>query len=501
MEYSFRSEPLGSFACDLAAEGVYQGAVAVGKGYLPDPVRSAVESELKRRGFEGKEGDCCLLALLGQTSIRQLLITGMGERGKMTGEKFRTLSAKILKAANGARAKDIYVHSSLLKNVRDPALSVQLLVEGMELASYHFHAYRKHTAAEEIKKHSVARVMLPSADFATRKRMERGLERGKSFSGATALARDLVNTPSMFMHPREMAQQALKLAGRGTGITCKVMNREQMEKMGMHASLAVGAGSQHEPLFVQLTYRPKVKTTKKIAVVGKAITFDSGGLSLKPGDHMNDMKIDMAGAAAVLGLFKALPDLKPRAEVHGLFIAAENMPSGTAYRPGDIVAAMDGTTIEIENTDAEGRVTLADALAYAALKIKPQAIIDLATLTGAVIIALGSDVAGILSTNKDLKQALAHAAQDAGEPIWELPLFRPYTELIKSKIADVRNVGGRAGGVITAALFLEKFVHGVPWAHIDIAGPSYTERETRPDLPYGASGYGVRLLMKFLQKM
>ena len=202
---------------------------------------------------------------------------------------------------------------------------------------------------------------------------------------------------------------------------------------------------------------------------------------------MNDMKIDMAGAAAVLGLFKALPDLKPRCEVHGLFIAAENMPSGSAYRPGDIVAAMDGTTIEVENTDAEGRVTLADALAYAALKIKPQAIVDLATLTGAVI--------------KELKQLLQSASQESGEPMWELPLFKPYGDLIKSKIADVRNVGGRAGGVITAALFLEKFVHDVPWAHIDIAGPSYAEKETRAEWPVGGTGWGVRLLLNYLASL
>lgn len=501
MEYIFRSEPLGTFVCDAVAEGVYQDSVGLGKGYLDDGIRSAVESELKRRGFEGREGDCCAIPLLGQSKIRHLIVVGLGNKRSMEPDRARSLAAKIFKCAQSVRSKDIYVHSSLLKGVKDPILSLQMLVEGIELASYHFHVYRKHTAAEELKKKSVTQITLPTSDAATRKRMERGITLGKVCAEATNLARDLVNTPSLNMHPREMAEQAKRLAERGSGITCKVMDRISMEKLGMHASLAVGAGSQHEPVFIQLIYRPKVRTSKKIAIVGKAITFDSGGLSLKPADHMTDMKIDMAGAAAVIGLFKALPQIKPRCEVHGLFIAAENMPSGSAYRPGDVVAAMDGTTIEVENTDAEGRVTLADALSFAALKIKPDAIVDLATLTGAVIVALGSDVAGLLSPDEDLKQALSKASKDAGEPMWELPLYKPYGELIKSKIADVRNVGGRAGGVITAALFLERFVHGVPWAHIDIAGPSYAEKEIRSEWPIGGTGWGVRTLINYLTRL
>ncbi len=503
MRYIFTPEPVGSFACDAVADGVWlKETDQVGKSYLPDDVRAAVVAELKRRGFEGREGDVIALSLLGQSKIKQLIVAGLGERGKIRPDQFRTLAARILKTTNGLRAKQLYAHERLLKAVKDQEQAAQMWVEGVELASYHFHSFRKHTAAEEAKKRTAVEVLMPmNPDKNAQKKIQNGVDRGVLLAQATELARDLVNTPSLNMHPHEMAERAKALAGRGTNVTCRVLGRADMERLGMHAALAIGQGSQHEPKFVHLTYRPPGKAKKKIALVGKAVTFDSGGLSLKPAEHMTDMKIDMAGAASVLGVFKALPKLAPKAEVHGVFIAVENMPSGSACRPGDVVAAMDGTTIEIENTDAEGRVTLADALAFAALKIKPDAIVDLATLTGAVIIALGSDVTGFFATDKDLKRALQQASQESGEPMWELPLYKPYAELIKSKIADVRNVGGRPAGIITSALFLEKFVHGVPWAHLDIAGPSYAEKETRAEWPAGGTGWGVRTLLNYLNQI
>jgi leucyl aminopeptidase len=270
--------------------------------------------------------------------------------------------------------------------------------------------------------------------------------------------------------------------------------------MGMHAALAVARGSVNPPVGVHLVYRPK-QSKKIVAVVGKAVTFDSGGLSLKPAKGMETMKIDMAGAASVVGLFKALADLKPNVTAHGIFLAVENMPSGSAYRPGDVVTAMDGTTIEILNTDAEGRVTLADALSYA-VKQKPDMIIDLATLTGTCVSALGEDMAGLLTNNSRLGQKILLSAQETGESLWELPLFEPYADQIKSKIADIKNIGSGSGaGTITAAFFLRTFVGDIQWAHIDIAGPSYAEKESRPDVPHGGTGYGVRMLANFLQKI
>ena len=500
MDYLFETKNLSEVACDMLVEGVWQGENLSLGSYLQSNLRQAVINELERRKYKGKEGELVVLPLLGHPSIKHLLIAGLGEKRGRRSDRVRTLAAKIIKSAHAAQISNIVIHPGLITAMKDKDRDIQAFVEGVELASYQFSSFRKHTAEEESKKKTVNSIIFLIAGKKLKNILQKGIERGLLFSSATILARDMVNTPSMRMHPEEMANIAKSLADRNSSITCKIRGLKEMQDLGMLASLAVGQGSVHEPKFVHLFYKPKKanKNTKRIALVGKAVTFDSGGLNLKPESGMIDMKIDMAGAAAVLGVFKALPDLCPNIEVHGLFIAVENMPSGSAYRPGDVVSAMDGTTIEVENTDAEGRITLADALAYAALEIKPDAIIDLATLTGAVIVALGSDISGLLGNNDKLKQEILSASKLAGEPIWELPMYHAYSELIKSKIADVKNVGGRPGGVITAALFLEKFIHDVPWAHLDIAGPSYVEKETRAECPIGGTGWGVRTLLEYL---
>ncbi|MDD5438240.1 MAG: leucyl aminopeptidase [Patescibacteria group bacterium] len=493
---------LAEVTADAIVEGLYQeDQPKIGQGYLPEVTTKAVLAELRRREFDAKEGDVYVLPLLGFKQFKYLIVIGLGKKNNYDANQLRAVGAKAIKAANGYRAQKIVFHPDWLRKAKDLVGGIQALVEGIELGGYHFASYRKRTAAEQQKKHKAEEIVLMAEDRISRVKIEKGLELGKLFSEATILARDMVNTPSMDMHPEQMVSIAQSLAARGTNVTCKVFDKAGMEKLGMKASLAVGQGSKHEPRFVHLVYKPKQRSTKKIALIGKGLTFDSGGLSLKPADHMTDMKIDMAGAAAVIGVFKALPLLKPRVEVHGLFIAAENMPGGGAYRPGDVVAALDGTTIEVENTDAEGRITLADALSYAALRIKPQAMVDLATLTGAVIVALGSDISGLFCSNKELKTALVQAAGEAGETVWELPLYQPYKEQNKSKIADIRNVGGRPGGSITAALFLEKFTHDVPWAHIDVAGPVYAEKESKPEWVNGGTGWGVRLLLNYLRNL
>jgi leucyl aminopeptidase len=367
----------------------------------------------------------------------------------------------------------------------------------MRLGNYQFHTYKGKGAADQ-QKNSVRTITICEQDRAKIAPAERGLSEAHALAEATILARDLVNTPSADMTPAKLAEVAKTIAGKGRRIALKILDAAKMQKLGMRAALAVGKGSAHEPVGVHLIYRPKGKAKKRVAVVGKAVTFDSGGLSLKPADGMMTMKIDMAGAAAVLGLFQALPHFDPAIEVHGIFLAVENMPSGTAYRPGDVVKAMNGTTIEVLNTDAEGRVTLADALSYAKT-LKPDAIIDLATLTGACVVALGEDISGLMANDRKLADRLLAAAKQTGEPLWELPLFQPYHDLIKSKVADIKNIGGRSAGAITAGLFLSHFVDKLPWAHLDIAGPSYAEKETRPDVPFGGTGCGVRLLVRYLQ--
>jgi leucyl aminopeptidase len=500
MRYEILSGNLNQTSADAVVEGLFQETnFKIGEGYLPPETSKAILAELKRREFDAKEGDVYVLPLLGFKNFKYLIVIGLGKKSNYAADQLRAVGAKAIKAANSFRAQKIVFHPDWLKKAKDLVIGSQALVEGIELGGYHFANYHKRTAGEHRKKHKAEEIVLLAADRVSKIKIEKGVGLGKVFAEATILARDMVNTPSMDMHPEQMVKIAQSLTGRGTNITCKVTDKVGMEKLGMHASLAVGRGSDHEPKFVHLVYRPKSKRAKKIVLVGKALTFDSGGLSLKPADSMTDMKIDMAGAAAVLGVFKALPYLKLNVEVHGLFIAVENMPGGAAYRPGDVVAAMDGTTIEVENTDAEGRITLADALSYATHKIKPQVIVDLATLTGAAIVALGSDLTALFCSHKELKAALMDASKNSGENLWELPLYQPYKELIKSKIADIRNVGGRPGGAITAALFLEKFVHDVPWAHLDIAGPAYAEKESKPEWVCGGTGWGVRLILNYLK--
>ncbi|MBU2566027.1 leucyl aminopeptidase [Patescibacteria group bacterium] len=503
MRFTFNNEPKGSFSSDVYALGVWHSdKISLESTEISNEIKTAVLQDLKRRSWTGKEGETLLFPILGLAKYKYLLIVGLGEKRNFKEINLRTVGAKLIKATSSHQLKTLSVDYNVFSSAKDLAASLQFFTEGVLLASYQFTAFKKHTAKDELKKKTIDQIFLPSGSILDKKTMEKGIELGNIYAEATCLARDMVNTPSMQMHPDQMVKIAQDLSGRGTSITCKVRGRDEMAKLGMHASLAVGQGSVHEPKFVHLIYKPKkvTKNTKKIVLVGKAVTFDSGGLNLKPDNGITDMKIDMAGAATVLGVFKALPHIKPNTEVHGLFIAVENMPGGNAYRPGDVISAMDGTTIEVENTDAEGRITLADALAYASLKIKPDQIIDLATLTGAVIIALGSEITGMLGNDVNLKKALFTSAKKSGEYVWELPMHPAYKETIKSKIADIKNVGGRPAGVITAAQFLERFTHKVPWVHLDIAGPCYAEKESRPEWTIGGTGWGVRTLLYLINQ-
>lgn len=487
-------------ASDLVFLPVFQGVKRLsGQLQAADKaLEGVVSSSLEIGHISGKEGERITITTLGKLKAKHVVVLGLGEKNSVSQDSLRKFGGMMVRISRELKASSVCAVFPTAPEVTTRE-AAQAIAEGLELGAYRFHTFKgtqhkKETATREIK-----RIRLFLEDAKSHKAAVEGIERGASFADATILARDLVNTPSADMTPAHMAKAAQALATRGSGIKCKVLDQKAMEKMGMGGALAVARGSFHPPVGIHLSYRP-AKAKKRIAIVGKAVTFDSGGLSIKPSDGMMTMKIDMAGAAAVIGLFKLLPILKPNVEVEGIFLAVENMPSGTAYRPGDVVTAMDGTTIEVLNTDAEGRVTLADALTYA-MKQEPDMIVDLATLTGACIVALGEDIAAVLSNNDQLTQKLLAASKEAGEPLWQLPLFAGYGGFIKSKIADIKNIGGgHGGGVITAALFLKTFVGDTPWAHLDIAGPSYTEREVRPEQPYGASGYGVRLLANFLSK-
>jgi leucyl aminopeptidase len=329
---------------------------------------------------------------------------------------------------------------------------------------------------------------------------EEGMRAGGVWAAATCLARDLVNEPANVVTPAFLAKRAQEIARSGR-LGLKVLERDDCQKLGMGAYVGVAQGSLEPPKFIHLTYRPKQRARKRVVVIGKGITFDSGGLDLKPADGMYRMKDDMSGAAAVLGLFSALPKLALPVEVHGLIAATENMPSGTAQRPGDIVRAMNGLTIEIGNTDAEGRLTLADALVYADKEIKPDEMVDLATLTGAIVVALGMGLSGVFVTDDGLAERMLGAAETAGEKMWRMPLHDEYKDGIKSDIADLNNISSqRGGGAIVAGLFMRDFTGGRPWAHLDIAGTAFTEREL-PLGPKGATGVGVRTLLAYLHAL
>jgi leucyl aminopeptidase len=323
------------------------------------------------------------------------------------------------------------------------------------------------------------------------------LELGVTVGQAVCIARDAVNEPPNELYPETLAQIAQRIA-KDHGFKLKVLDKKGILAAGMHLHYAVGQGSTNEPRFIHLSYVPK-KKKKKVVFVGKGLTFDSGGLCIKPAAGMGEMKSDMAGAAAVLGLMAAVGAVKPEIELHVLVGAAENMPDGAAYRPADIFSSLDGKTVEIVNTDAEGRLVLADALAYA-VKLKPDVIVDAATLTGAALVALGKTCSAYYATDEKLAAMLEAAAREAGELFWRMPLLDELSEQLKSDVADLKHTGDRWGGSITAALFLREFVGKVPWVHCDIAGPVLAER-ARGAYPKGGTGHAVLTFLSFIERL
>ena len=371
----------------------------------------------------------------------------------------------------------------------------QVIVEASTLSAYKFLKYK---SEEEKKKERALEEVILSLPANKIAAAEEGIRVGKIVSEAVIFARDLINEPAEVTSPSYLSQIAEDLAKDSKGaVKVKILEKEEVEKFGMGAFLGVAAGSDKPPKFIRLSYR-LTNPKKKIVLIGKGITFDTGGLSLKTPEFMETMKSDMSGAAGVLAVFKALSLLKPKVEVVGLIPACENMPSGSALKPGDILHAMNGKTIEVLNTDAEGRLTLADALSFALSREKPDEIIDIATLTGACIVALGQEIAGMWGNDDKLMTEIEDAAIASSERIWRMPLVKDYKELLKSHIADIKNVQtGRFAGAIAAALFLSEFVGKTPWVHLDIAGPAYVEKDT-PLTPQGGAGFGVRLLLNFL---
>jgi leucyl aminopeptidase len=446
--------------------------------------------------FTGKSNQMVLLHLRGEVPAQRALLVGLGKKKEVSTEKIRqamgSASRRIREAGLKSFSTPLHGRGQNRISTSD---SAQAIVEGCLLGLYQFTAYRTEKR-DEIKE--VDQITLVDRTEGKIAEVAGGSRTGQILAEATNFVRDLCNHPSNVVTPSRLAEEARAIA-KEFGLTCRVIERDEAESLGMGAYLSVARGSQEPPKFIILEYAGGKKKESPVVLVGKSITFDSGGISIKPADKMEQMKTDMSGGATVLGTIKALAQLQLPVSVVGILPATENMPSGTAVKPGDVVRAMSGRTIEVINTDAEGRMILADALAYAA-RYKPSALVDLATLTGACVVALGNRATGVMGTNPKLIERLIKAGEHSGERVWELPLWEEYQEQIKSDVADMKNVGGRGGGAITAAAFLQKFVGNYPWAHLDIAGTSWSD-EVRPYTPKGATGVGVRLLIQWLTEM
>ena len=450
---------------------------------LSPALRAAIEARIDRTKFKAEAGK----TLVVQTDHCDIVLCGTGK--ERTSEALRVATAKGLSVATPIHAKHIVVGAG---NATES--DVAPILEGILLGGYRFDRYKAPKKDEAYK--GPTRLTIAGAKLPTGAAIAKHVERIRAVCDAVTYTRDLINEMSTVKTPSFLAREARKLA-QGKTIRCEVWQGEKLKKERMHGILAVSAGSKEPGAFIRLTYRPRGKARAKVAVVGKGITFDSGGLSLKPAKSMEWMKQDMSGAAAVLGLMKALAHVRPDVEVRGYIAAAENMPGQGAQKPGDIIRYRNGTTAEVLNTDAEGRLVLGDALCVAA-EDEPDCIIDLATLTGACMVALGTRIAGIMGTDQKLIDALISQGKETGEELWQLPLAEQhYMEDIRSWNADIKNVGSGYGGTITAALFLKAFVGKIPWAHLDIAGPAFAEAPLAY-APKGGTGFGIRTLVSYL---
>lgn len=453
-----------------------------------------VGSALEAEEFSGKEGEQCYFHLVGNDKLkaRRLLLIGVGEAGDYKNGQISQMAGTAIRSLRSKNAKTIAV---LPRASGDAEQIASTAVQGAFIGLFDPDKYR--TVEKEQKTIDRFVVVIDDADQAA---IDRGAEVGRIVGESINFTRDLANEPGAYMTPTHMAERAREIANE-FGLSIDVLDEARMEQEGMGSLLSVSRGSEEPAKLIILKYTPakmEGEPSDLLAFVGKGVTFDSGGISLKPGENMELMKYDMTGGATVLGAMRAIAQLKPPIPILGVAPCTENLPSGKATKPGDVVKAMTGKTIEIINTDAEGRLILADAIAYAK-KLGATRIIDMATLTGAVSIALGDVNAAVLGTDQDLIDEIIIAGREVGEKYWQLPLDKEYSKQIKSDIADIKNVGGRKAGTITAAAFLKEFADGVAWAHLDIAGTAWGD-DAKPYRSKGPTGIAVRMLLRIVDR-
>ncbi len=455
----------------------------------------------KAHGVSGKLGDTLSVPTLGRIRATSILLIGLGSKADAGAGEVRRAAMRA-----GSRGSKFGIMATTLGQVGDDAsASAHALAEGVTLGAYTFTKYKQRPIDEDSGKSSSLKRVVVLGDGAAKggsrgsggsRSVKAALKRGQTFAEASNWARDLVNTPSIDATPEFLANQALSMA-KGAGLKVKVWTKAELKRGGFGGILGVGSGSANEPRMVELTYSGAAASSKPIAITGKGITFDSGGLSIKQADWMETMKDDMAGAAATLAVMRALGELKLKVNVITAIPFAENMPSGSAIRPGDVLRHRGGKTSEVLNTDAEGRLVLADVLAFLSEK-KPRVMIDSATLTGAAMVAVGPELWAVMGNDDSLIRDLLAAGESEGEPGWQLPLWKSYRRQIESTVADVKNVGQRYGGAITAGLFLAEFVGDTPWAHIDVAGPAFVDG-SNDWWPRGATGSPARTILRYIE--
>lgn len=494
---------LDKYKGDMLAVGLFEGA----KGLPAELVQldktadGALKNVLKLGDFSGKANETAVLYTSGKVGCKRIMLVGLGQNGKFKLDGLRQSAGTAARTAEklGVTRLGLAVHGA--GGVKLSAEQAgQAITEGAIIGRYDYQEYLSE-AKDNGRKDTTMQVTIVEPKASAVTGLNRGRRVGMVLGEGQNYARTIANKPGNEINPPSLAREAQKLA-REVGLKCKIFDERKLSDMGMNGILAVGSGSASKPRLIMLEHKGRRtsgarKAGPDVVVVGKAITFDSGGISIKPSEKMEEMKFDKTGGCAVLGIMRAVAAMKLPLHVVGLIPSAENLPSHTSYRPGDIVRTYSGKTLEVQNTDAEGRIILCDALAYAA-KMKPKAIVDMATLTGACVVALGVHYAGLFGNNAALKSELEKAAQVSGDLVWGMPSDEGYFAEMKSKIADLKNISNRKGGACTAAAFLGDFVGDVPWAHIDIAAVADTDVE-KPYRGVGATGFAVRLVMEYLR--
>lgn len=489
MEYIVKSGAVEKQKTPCLVLGVQKKGLPAATAAVDEISGGLIASTLKRGDLKFKVGQTLFLQQLPEAACERALLVALGEDKKALKEgDFIKVAKSIAGQLKSTAAKDaMIVLDDIEVKGQDLAWKTRQLVEAVEYAFYTFNDYKSKPADAPALKKITLLVDRKSADD-----VKAAIAQGQAIATGRNVARTLGNLPGNICHPTYLAEQAKELAKEHSKLTTKVLGEKQMADLGMHSLLSVGHASEQESRLILMDYKGGKRGEKPIVLLGKGITFDTGGISLKPGAGMDEMKFDMCGAASIFGAMKAIIDMELPLNVVGMVAAAENMPAGNASRPGDIVTSMSGKTIEILNTDAEGRLVLCDALTYAE-RYKPKAVIDVATLTGACVIALGHHTTGLMSNNEELAEALLEASTQAADKAWQLPMGEEYQAQLDTNFADMANIGGRPGGTITAACFLSRFTESYPWAHLDIAGTAWTSGKDK-----GATGRPVPMLIQYL---